>query len=60
MLLNTLGAKVAPIFHDFVPSHALRDMTALSILLPLVVHYVVAVLPLAVGLLALMRTRPGP
>lgn len=59
MLLITLAAKVAPTFHDSIPSHALRDMTALSFLLPLVVHYVVALLPLGVGLLAFVKTRPG-
>jgi Ni/Fe-hydrogenase subunit HybB-like protein len=58
-LFNTLGAKLADNVHDSIPSHALRDMTALSFLLPLVVHYVVALLPLAVGLLAFVRTRPG-
>jgi hypothetical protein len=59
MLLNPLGAKVAPIFHGSIPSHAFRVMTALSFLLPLVVHYVLALLPLAVGLLAFVKTRPG-
>lgn len=34
-------------------------MTFLSFLLPLVVHYVLVVLPLGVGLLACARTRPG-
>ncbi len=59
MLLNTLGANVAVNAHDSIPSQALQAMTALSFLLPLVVHYVVALLPLAVGLLAFVRTRPG-
>lgn len=34
-------------------------MTVLSFLVPLVVHYVLIVLPLGVGLLAFSRTRPG-
>ncbi len=34
-------------------------MTFLSFLVPLVVHYVLVVVPLGVGLLALARTRPG-
>lgn len=59
MLLDTLDAHVAANVHDSIPSHALHDMTALSFLLPLVVHYVAALLPSAVGLLAVVKTRPG-
>ncbi|WP_216922314.1 hypothetical protein [Synechococcus sp. CCAP 1479/9] len=34
-------------------------MTFFSFLVPLVVHYALAVLPLGVGLLVWVRTRPG-
>jgi hypothetical protein len=52
------GCKPSP-FLQPVASHASPAMTSLSFLVPLVLHYALLVLPLGVGLLALVPTRPG-
>lgn len=52
------GCKSAP-FLQPIASHASQAMTFLSFLVPLVLHYALLVLPLGVGLLALVPTRPG-
>ena len=52
------GCKSAPFLQPFA-SHASQAMTFLSFLVPLVLHYALLVLPLGLGLLALVRTRPG-